>query len=385
MSDVRAGRGQQGFSLIELMVAAVIAMVVMGVVASLYMASRNIFRFQESNSRLQEAGRYVLDTIGRDVRDAAYMGCGGLSMMTNIVTTNDSATAPYYWWLDTDRLVWGYDQAAASLPTELSGVRSDSDALVIMHRAVANENLITGHDLANKRFTLSQNHTYAKGTVLIATDCQRTSLFRMSNSSAAPTAQVEYASSVLTDGKDNLATVTLSPTAYLSGGFISPLVTNAYYVMNSNDAAFATNPCPSDDASWVRPVLVVRTLAGATNATLLAPQPVACDVMTIQMRYGVDNDGDLSADEWMKAGDIGTNKTIWGNVVSVRLDFLVVNPKANTLAGNQDTYCLDYKGGSDPASCTTAAYGYLWTSDASTGKRSAKVFSTTFGLRNRAS
>lgn len=383
MNDVRAK--QQGFSLIELMVAAAIAMVVMGVVASLYIASRNIFRFQESNSRLQEAGRYVLETIGRDVRDAAYMGCGGLSMMSNIVTTNTPGTPPYYWWLDTNRMVWGYEQGAGSIPVELSTVRGDSDVLVIMHRAVAGEFIITGHDLVTKKFTVSQNHTFVKGAVLIATDCQRTSLFRMSNSSATPTADVLYESNVLSDGKDNIAGSMLSSTPYQSGGFISPMVTNAYYVMNSNNAAFTTNPCPSEDATWVRPVLVVRTLAGSTNATLLAPQPVACDVMTIQMRYGVDNDGDLSADQWMTADGIGTSSILWNKVVSVRLDFLVINPKVNTLAGNQSTFCLDYKGVGDPTSCSGAAFGYSWTSDSSNGKRSAKAFSTVFSLRNRAS
>ena len=388
-------RGKDGgFSLIELMVAAALAMIVAGVVASLYFSSRNIFRFQESYSRLQETGRFVLDVVGKDLRDSAYMGCGGMTQFTNILTTDDPTQVPYYWWLNNDQSVWAYEQATA-MPLEFSGIRADSDAISINHRAIAGESMITAHDLPGQQFTISGNVVYPQGTVLVATDCQRTSIFRMSNSSATATSSIQYKSGVLQDGKDNIATVQLSPAQYSNGGFISPLVTNAYYVMDSNNPAFATNPCPSDDPNWVRPVLVVRTLAGSTNGVLKAPQPVACDVMTMQARFGVDNDGDLAADQWLKANEVGASKTAWvdklaawNNVVSMRVDFLVVNPKANTLPGNEASFCLDFNGGGDPAVCTStssAAYNYIWTSDSSNGRRNAKVFTSTFALRNRGS
>lgn len=382
----RRRQAQQGFSLVELLVAAIIGIVVLGVVASLYIANRKVFQFQESYSRLQEAGRFTMDTLGREVRNAGYTGCGGLATMSNILAKD--ATGKPYWWLDTDRMVWGYDQGAA-VPTELANTVSDSDILILKYRGDANEAMITGHDLANKRFTVGLPHTYEKGSVLVATDCVHASVFRMSNANTGSVSTIEYASGVIGGSHDNTAD-TLSAVKYSTGGSISPLVTNAYYIMASNDPALVDtpDPCPSSDASFVRRVLVVRTLSGSSDGNLLAPRPLVCDVETLQLSYGVDNDSDLSADQFMSAGALGTDPALWQKVVSVRVDILVVNPKLNT-ADADVAQCLDYNGGavsgSCPATASTSAgsgYGYRW---AGQGKRSAKVFSSTFSLRNRAS
>ena len=329
MNVSRIRSRQSGASLIELLVGALIGMLILGVIASLYFANRSVFRFQESYSRIQETGRYVSEKLGIDIRNATYTGCGALTSMSNIVSGNTTN-----WWLNTDRMIWGYDQGTA-VPSELSGTVADSDVLVLMYRSVSSEFMIRAHDLVNKRITTSALHTFAKGTLLLATDCSRSGVFRMSNSAAGPSSTIEYASGAISDSYDNNAAAVFSPVKLASGGFVSPMVTNAYYVMASNNAAFTTNPCPSDDATWVRRVLVVRTLAGSTNGETQAPRAVACDVQAFQVRFGLDNDGDLSADEFRTATDLGTTQALWQRVVSVRVDFLVVNPKPNTRDSDQ--------------------------------------------------
>lgn len=383
MSAIHRSRlgGQSGFTIPELLVTAVIGMVILGVIASLYFANRRVYQFQESYARLQETGRYLVGRVGTDVRNATYSGCGALSTLVNVVSNNTTS-----WWLNTGRMVWGYDQGGAK-PAELSGSVADSDALVVLYRGVAGEFMITGHDLANKRFTTGANHTFAQGTVLFATDCARSAVFRMSNAVGGPSSIIEYNSGVLGGSYDNDAAVSVTPTKLANGGFISPMVANAYYVMSSSDAAFTTNPCPSEDAGWTRRVLVVRTLAGSTNGQVVAPQPVACDVQNFQVRFGLDNDGDLSADEFRTATDLGVDQLLWARVVSVRTDFLVVNPKRGTLESDQ-RYCLDYAGGANPQTCPASAgsiYTQVWTSNAANGRRAAKVFTTTFNFRNRTS
>lgn len=379
---------QRGVSLIEILIAAAIGIVILGVISALYLANRKVFQYQESYSRIQETGRYVNDLFGREFRNSGYVGCGGLSTVTNIITDNTTT-----WWLNTDRMVWGYDGGAA-LPAELQSDSttpvSDSDVVVIKYRAVANESTLASHDLANKRFTVATNHLYQKGAVLVATDCSRTSVFRMSNTNGAGGVSiVEYNAGGL-GGLENTSAI-LSPIKYAAGGFVSPLVANAYYVLRSDDPGFADgsdptpDPCPSTDPAFVRRVLAVRSLSGSTSGETNSPRPVACDIQSLQLRYGVDNDGDLSADQFMTATAIGTDADIWAKVVSVHMEYLVVNSKAGT-ADSDTRYCLDYNGGANPATCpaslTGASFTYMWPGQ---GKRSAKVFSTTFSLRNRTS
>lgn len=388
MKNLRSRVHQRGISLIEILIAAAIGIVILGVISALYLANRKVFQYQESYSRIQETGRYVNDLLGREFRNSGYVGCGGLSTVTNIITDNTTT-----WWLNTDRMIWGYDGGAA-LPSELQSDSttpvSDSDIVVVKYRAMANESTISSHDLANKRFTVAANHMYQKGAVLIATDCSRTSVFRMSNANVAGGVNtVEYNAGGL-GGLENTSTI-LSPIKYATGGFVSPLVTNAYLVLRSDDPGFAegTNPtpdpCPSTDPAFVRRVLAVRSLSGSVSGETNPPRPVACDIQSLQLRYGVDNDGDLSADQFMTATALGTDADIWAKVVSVRVDYLVVNSKAGT-ADSDTRYCLDYNGGANPATCpaslTGASFTYMWPGQ---GKRSAKVFSTTFSLRNRTS
>ena len=63
-------RHQAGFSLVELMIAITLGLVVLLAVGSIYIGSRQTYRVQEDNARIQEAGRYALEVIGRSIRQA---------------------------------------------------------------------------------------------------------------------------------------------------------------------------------------------------------------------------------------------------------------------------------------------------------------------------
>lgn len=63
---------ERGFSLVELMVAMVIGLIVLLVVGTLFMNSRQTYLAQDANSRLQENARYVTELFGRQIRSAGH-------------------------------------------------------------------------------------------------------------------------------------------------------------------------------------------------------------------------------------------------------------------------------------------------------------------------
>jgi len=63
-------RHQTGFSLVELMIAITLGLIVLLAVGSIYIGSLQTYRVQEDNARIQEAGRYALEVIGRSIRQA---------------------------------------------------------------------------------------------------------------------------------------------------------------------------------------------------------------------------------------------------------------------------------------------------------------------------
>lgn len=65
-----SSKGQAGLSLVELMVAITLGLLVLLAIGSVYVGSRQTYRVQEDNARIQEAGRYALEVIGRNIRQA---------------------------------------------------------------------------------------------------------------------------------------------------------------------------------------------------------------------------------------------------------------------------------------------------------------------------
>lgn len=63
-----------GFSLVELMIAITLGLIVLLAIGSIFIGSRQTYRVQEDNARIQEAGRYALEVIGRSLRQAGSEG-----------------------------------------------------------------------------------------------------------------------------------------------------------------------------------------------------------------------------------------------------------------------------------------------------------------------
>jgi len=100
---------QQGFTLVELIIALVIGLVLLLVVGTVFTSSRQAFRVQEDNSRIQEAGRFALEILGRSIKQAGYaeIPFSGFKVMfsgTAITGTNGAAGAA-------DTLTVQYDAA----------------------------------------------------------------------------------------------------------------------------------------------------------------------------------------------------------------------------------------------------------------------------------
>jgi len=81
-------RAQQGLTLIELMISITIGLVVVGAVSYVYLGSKGAYRGNESVARVQEAGRFALDAIGRDIRRTGALGCGTAASVTTVSAVN---------------------------------------------------------------------------------------------------------------------------------------------------------------------------------------------------------------------------------------------------------------------------------------------------------
>lgn len=91
VADAARRRTQAGLSLIELMVALLIGVFMIGGAIAVYMKARDAFAITDATARLQENARYALSVIETDVRMANYWG---LNNRPDFITANGSSTFP---------------------------------------------------------------------------------------------------------------------------------------------------------------------------------------------------------------------------------------------------------------------------------------------------
>lgn len=63
---------QRGFTLVELMIAMTIGLVLLLAVGTVFTSSRQVSRVQEDIARIQESGRFALEIIGRNIKQAGH-------------------------------------------------------------------------------------------------------------------------------------------------------------------------------------------------------------------------------------------------------------------------------------------------------------------------
>jgi type IV pilus assembly protein PilW len=120
---------ESGFTLLELLIALLIGAIVIAVVGGLFLANTNTFRAVDDTSRLQENGRFALQTVARVTRQAGFVPADILQLFKNpedafpINTLAASTTA---------RIVFGVD---ASGP-------NSSDSLTVAFRPSANGEIV---------------------------------------------------------------------------------------------------------------------------------------------------------------------------------------------------------------------------------------------------
>ena len=64
----------QGFSMVELMVAVVLGLLLTAAVLQTFVSLKRTYEFQEEFSRIQENGRFGIEFLSRDIRNADFWG-----------------------------------------------------------------------------------------------------------------------------------------------------------------------------------------------------------------------------------------------------------------------------------------------------------------------
>jgi type IV pilus assembly protein PilW len=98
--------GAAGFTLIELMIAMLLGVIVIGAVGSVFLAGQQTYRSNEALSDVQESSRIAFEMLTRDIRGAGENGCDSTSGRVANVLKNQASD----WWANWGNVVRGYNE-----------------------------------------------------------------------------------------------------------------------------------------------------------------------------------------------------------------------------------------------------------------------------------
>ncbi|GAB3343412.1 PilW family protein [Marilutibacter aestuarii] len=172
---VALARRQAGVTLIEMMVAMLLGLLVVGGAISMFMANGRVYKATESLGRIQENGRIGFELMARDIREADGTPCrqpqtqpalpqyGKMLPIANVLTSGA-------WWANWGSGVQGYENGA------LAGSLAGTDAIELHS---ANTSAVTVQSFAGGNFVLSSAlHDIGSNDVVLACDGNQGSIFQ---------------------------------------------------------------------------------------------------------------------------------------------------------------------------------------------------------------
>lgn len=348
----------RGFSLVELMVAMALSLVLLGGVLAIFASSKKTYETTDRLSRIQETGRYALDSIVRDLRGAGFVGC--MQRATFSSTLNNADTLMWNFQFP----VQGFDAQSGTwdppldtdVAVDATALTNAGDALVIRGPRAEFEPLRIVASMADTPDDVTIDNTVPglieAGDIVQASDCGGRTVFQVTANDAGvlshgitDPAPTDLAAAPGNSKVDlDYAFTAGTPDGKRGSGEVVAMRSVVYFLRPST--ADATVP-----ALW-------RRVGGADVS-----EEVAEGVENMQFQFGEDTNGDdiVATGEYRTADDV----VRWDRVISVRVALLVRSLSA---------YGTDRDGGT---------YQVLEQPVATPNDRHLRqVFSTTVAIRN---
>lgn len=184
---------KRGFSLVELMVAIVIGLILLGALSYILIGSRLLGRTEDDASRMQENGRYAMELIGKAARHAGYRLDPELEFNAN------PAGTPALPIQGTD----GGGSGATASPDTLT-VRHDPAWIKDTTWTAGNPDPMKGQETNCVGTSITSNNTAAKKSNREANSNLIVYIFSISNNQLRCSATAGSTGSVMVDGVENM-------------------------------------------------------------------------------------------------------------------------------------------------------------------------------------
>jgi len=338
----------RGMGLVELLIWVALSLLITTVIGTIYVNSKQITRVNDSVSRLQENGRFVVYLLDRDFRMAGYRGCNTMGGIVSVSAVNVLNSTAYPYKYDTSVAAYHGSSGTWSpgLDSSISGLTpsplTNTDVITIRTVDSGAIPLTAAMGNASDNLTVAPGSNLAAGDILLVADCGNYAIFNATGFNSG-TGVIAHEVGAGTPGNStkNLGQ-TFTPD---SAAAVYRLVTRTYYIAPSVRR-------PGTNALWANSVPAYDGQA--------QPEEMVEGVDKLVLFFGEDLDGDRAANRYVTADAVGT----WNNVVSVRAQLLLATVRDNMATSPQP-------------------YTFNGTTTTPTDKRVRTALSSVITVRNR--
>jgi type IV pilus assembly protein PilW len=173
-------KSEQGFSLIELMIAIGLGILVVGATLAIFSTNKNTYVASENVGRIQENARAAFEIMGRELREAGGNPCSNSAnpelQIATVVVLNSAASN---WWSNWTNPVFGYENGA------LAGSAAGTDAIEVKS-ATGSYYTVTANNTGANTFTVNTaTNDLAANDILMVCDLNQAAIFQKTSGSGA--------------------------------------------------------------------------------------------------------------------------------------------------------------------------------------------------------
>ncbi len=178
-----------GLTLVELMIALMLGLLVVGSASAIFISNRQTYRATEGLGRVQENGRMAFELLSRDLREAGSTPCGNpdhhpLEPLKPLKIVNVLTNPTGQWWTNWNNGIVGYD---GTIPVGSPANRvAGTDAIDLMGADNSSSAVVASHDPTSVAITLNTAaHGFTASDLAIICDWSQATLFQVTGVSGA--------------------------------------------------------------------------------------------------------------------------------------------------------------------------------------------------------
>ncbi len=351
-----------GFTIVELMVAMVIALIILGAIGAIYVSSKQSFRVQDNATGIDEVLRAVEEDMSREIRKAGYFGCfrwkdgvtGEPYALTARVPTSQAGKFPIPMIGAVPKLGAQYDVSGGSattsaiVPLQSSVAPVPGSEFLSLSYGQPQAYLAAAMTSGTAPLTLNRPIPVKDGQPLLLANCDAMTLMRADQSGTLSTIAHDPA----TGDNTSLGDPVWAYTLFTPGAMLMTLQSSVFFLGQSSGQPVSLYLLTPDDST--------------TPA-----QPLAPNVEQLNFLYGVDTGASYLT--WSSAATV-TAGSQWPSVRAVKVG-LVVSSSADNVASTTSGQGVNFT--------WNAAAGRYDSVTTSSDKRLRKAHVFTVAIRGR--